>query len=69
MARVGRPRKRIDLQEWFSFFAKLPSDTRAYALEVTQALHGALSPETLQDGSGEPRTPANPTKEGEDQSD
>ena len=58
MARIGRPKTNISKQELYGAFARMNARDRDLALEVMQALHGALTPESSQHGSGEPRTPA-----------
>ena len=43
-ARVGRPRKRIDMGEWFGFFARLTAEQRQYALDVMRGIDVGLTP-------------------------
>ena len=54
MARLGRPRTRIDNQEFFARFAAMTEGEREIALQVMTAVHGALA---------KPR-PEEPTEEG-----
>lgn len=42
MARVGRPRTKIDMQEWFAFFAKQEATDRRFALTVMEAVDEGL---------------------------
>jgi hypothetical protein len=48
-ARVGRPRKNIDFQEWFAWFARLSAEHRRYALDVMRGIDVGLTPVSAQE--------------------
>lgn len=62
MARVGRPRIKVDRQEFFGVFARMSAAERASALEVMTAVHGALSPVQVVEPEAEPEETPEPPK-------
>ena len=52
--RVGRPRKRIDMGEWFGFFARLTAEQRQYALDVMRGIDVGLTPPAAKEEGDDP---------------